>query len=164
MATLVQQQKVLERLSNKEYFLNIVAKAADPDASYENRIIEMNQEQLSDGENNRGNLIGRYKELTQQYARAENLGIPKNAGEPYNFEWTGDFFRAFKIKKLKYPEIFEITSSVPYLSDIQSLGTRNRANNKLFGLKPMNLENYINGYVLKRVLSAMKDDLMQRRF
>lgn len=163
MATLVQQQKILARLANKATFDAVIAEAGRPSGGTDKaEIIRLNQDQLREGENNEGNLIGRYAEATEYWARYGTPPIaPKYKDDPYNFEWTGDFFEAFKVKVSQTKgELFEITSNVPYLKDIQKLGTRNRAQGKIFGLNPKNKRKYIQKEVLPDILKVIKSKLV----
>ena len=54
----------------------------------------LTEEQLGLGLNSKGKLIGRYSKATEGYAAdPENRPRqPKEAGQPYNFEWTGGTF------------------------------------------------------------------------
>lgn len=78
-------------------------------------IIDLNREkQLSLGLNPDGELIGVYSKATEtMYGGAEN---GKFAGEPYNFEDTGDLFKGFKLEfnngELR---IYSTDSKVPLL-------------------------------------------------
>lgn len=80
------------------------------------KIIDLNRMgQLFMGLNTKGQIIGRYSEATENdYGGAEK---GKYAGEPYNFEDTGDFFKAFTIDfqngKLDF---FSTDSKVPLLT------------------------------------------------
>lgn len=78
-------------------------------------IIDLNREkQLALGLNPDGELIGVYSKATEtMYGGAEN---GKFAGEPYNFEDTGDLFKGFKLEfnngELR---IYSTDSKVPLL-------------------------------------------------
>lgn len=164
MATLIQQQKVLARLANKANLENIVSQAIRPNGGDKKDIIAMNQDQLSHGLNNEGNLIGRYAEATEAWARAAGTTVaPKHKDDAYNFEWTGDFFKAFKVRSVNGDGIFQITSGVSYINDIQQLGKRNRANGKIFGLSPENMKKFNTNVVLPQLLRAMKSEIAQER-
>lgn len=157
MATLVQQQKILAKLANKATFDAMIDKAATPDTEEaKNEIIRLNKKQLSEGENNLGNLIGRYAEATEYYARSEGIA-GKYKDEPYDFQWTGAFFEAFRVKTLQGAnDVFEITSDVSYLREIQKLGSRNRAQGKVFGLTPENKRKYVNRFVKPNIMKSVK--------
>lgn len=62
----------------------------------------LKEEQLSEGIDSSGRVVGTYSYLTQQYAdeelQASGGRTPrkdKAAGQPYNFEWTGSLFDNF---------------------------------------------------------------------
>jgi hypothetical protein len=65
----------------------------------EKDIIYLNVEQMQSGKGSDDNILknrnkrfnGVYKPLTQEIASKENPVLSKNAGELYNFGWTGDF-------------------------------------------------------------------------
>lgn len=57
------------------------------------KIIQIIQEkQLGLGLYSDGGLIGTYSQYTQDYADADNISVPKDYGQPYNFQWTGSTF------------------------------------------------------------------------
>lgn len=93
------------------------------------KIIELNTDgQLFQGLNTKGQIIGRYSKATEtQFGGAEK---GKYAGDPYNFEDTGDLFKAFS---LNYGggrlDIFSTDSKVPELKKKYEKG-----GGKLFGL------------------------------
>lgn len=95
----------------------------------ERKIIELNTTgQLFQGKNTKGQIIGKYSKATQfDYGGSEKGKI---AGQPYNFEDTGDLFKAFTIDfhngKL---DIFSTDSKVPLLKDKYE-----KDGGKLFGL------------------------------
>lgn len=53
--------------------------------------------QLEQGLDSLGNIVGRYAITTQGYANADNISSPKNFGDPYNFNWTGETLDNLKI-------------------------------------------------------------------
>jgi len=92
----------------------------------------LTDEQLGLGLDSKGKLIGRYSKATEGYAAdPENRPRqPKEAGQPYNFEWTGgtfdEMFLTFDSKdtytlfsydakatflKEKYGDIFDFTEA-----------------------------------------------------
>ena len=94
MATILEQIKRLERLNEAEITkqLFLAVKKA------ENKFIALNKSQLSEGENYLGVEVGTYKARTQKKALSNpKPKKSKNVGDPYNFEWSGDFFDGFKL-------------------------------------------------------------------
>lgn len=65
-------------------------------ADYKDEIIYLNKSQLSKGENTEGDVVGTYSVNTEQKYGGAELG--KFAGDPYNFQWTGDYFKGFDIE------------------------------------------------------------------
>lgn len=123
----------------------------------EDELIGYNKDQLIDGRNNQGNLIGRYTEHTASLSKDPAAIRPKErkeAGAPYNFEWSGDFFQAFRVKQSG--QGVEITSQVSYLDSIKRLGTRNRAQDKLFGLTDQHKAEFNKKVVLPRIGKRVK--------
>ncbi len=66
------------------------------------KVSDLVKEQLNEGENSSGEVIGVYKPLTQLIASNPsaygqvNPIKPKIAGEPYNLQWSGGFFKSIK--------------------------------------------------------------------
>ena len=81
------------------------------------KIIDLNRMgQLFMGENTKGQIIGRYSEATEKQYGGAAKG--KFAGDPYNFEDTGDFFKAFTLDfKNGKLDIFSTDSKVPLLTE-----------------------------------------------
>jgi hypothetical protein len=49
---------------------------------------------------------GYYAKSTQSFATKQGLAVPKTAGSPYNFQWTGDTFDSMGFKLT--PKAFEL--------------------------------------------------------
>lgn len=100
----------------------------------ENKFIEANKSQLSKGENIYSDIVGRYKKRTQEYADADGINKSKQEGDPYNFDWFGNFFDGFKLSVSN--------DEVTILSNVQ--GTTEKLNflntNNLYGLNDENLK------------------------
>jgi len=76
-------------------------------------IVRMIQEQqLSKGKDGDGFLLGTYSIVTQNIATTETPKPirPKIYGKPYNFEWTGDWFKKMKAQ-LQGTDGYEIFSA-----------------------------------------------------
>jgi len=70
------------------------------------------EEQLSEGKDGDGNLLGTYSRVTEIISLFESpkpIKLKKE-GEPFNFEWTGKWFRNMKAR-LKTESDYEIFSS-----------------------------------------------------
>lgn len=152
MATLKQQAESLKRVNLKNLVNEILFHS-------ETELILYNQDQLIHGRNNIGNLIGRYTKHTALVAKYGG-NIPKEKKEadaPYNFEWSGEFFKAFQVKQSGAG--VEITSQVSYLKDIERLGSRNRAQGKLFGLTDENKADFNKSVLLPAIGRRVKQTL-----
>ena len=93
MATLGQQIKNLEKLNEKA----IVSQLFKAVKEAENKFIEFNKAQLGSGENIYGGIVGLYAESTQGYADRDGISNKKPVGEPYYFDWFGDFYKGFNL-------------------------------------------------------------------
>lgn len=151
MATLKEQAERLKRINLKNA-VNEVLFFSDE------ILISMNKSQLAEGNNNEGNLIDRYRKFTKRIAEQElsqSEAAQKEEGFAYNMQWSGDFFDAFTVKQVEGG--VKITSTVSYLDSINRLGSRNRAQNKLFGLDPENKKKFIQKHLLQRVQALIKE-------
>ena len=92
MATLQEQIKNLERLSQKV----IVKKIFEGLKLAEAKVIQANKNQLVLGKDVEGNVVGEYSPYTEAFA--EKIFTPKTPGMPYNFQWTGEFYKGFNLK------------------------------------------------------------------
>lgn len=122
----------------------------------EDELISLNKDQLIYGRNNKDNLIGRYTKYTEEASKdpANRPKEKKQEGDPYNFEWSGEFFNAFQVKQSGAG--VEITSRVSYLDSIQRLGSRNRAQNKLFGLTDQSKADFNKRVLLPKLSRRVK--------
>ena len=93
MATILEQIKNLEKLSEAEITkqLFIAVKKA------ENKFIALNKSQLLRGENQQGKVVGEYSPYTEGFADRDGVLTDKTPNAPYNFQWTGDFYKGFSL-------------------------------------------------------------------
>lgn len=86
----------------------------------------LQNKQLGKGLDSSGNLIGRYSEATDaiasssiSIAKGEKPKKEKIAGQPYNFEWTGDLFIRFglKFESLNTYTLFSASGKTKLLED-----------------------------------------------
>lgn len=89
MGTLLQLSKNLQPLKSRAEIERMAFEVLKRLESY---IIDLNQIQLSKGQNIFGASLGVYSPKTQKIAERERTREPKIAGQPYNFEWTGELF------------------------------------------------------------------------
>ena len=72
-------------------------------------LIDIQQERLSKGKDIEGKILGRYTISTEGYALfGDPKPIqPKKAGEPYNLEWTGEFFESMFLQVFQTKATFK---------------------------------------------------------
>jgi hypothetical protein len=72
----------------------------------EKELVSLNIEQIEDHTDSFGKALdntnkifdGTYSQATEEIARNENPLASKNAGDPYNFLWTGEFLKGFELR------------------------------------------------------------------
>lgn len=107
-------KKHIERL--KVFSQNIDKIAEKQVVNNAGEIINMlRYEQLAKGINSNENPIsngsshkGFYSKNTHKKAYEQGLAIPKSAGLPYNFQWTGDTFSSMGLKPIPSQKGFNI--------------------------------------------------------
>lgn len=60
-------------------------------------LLDIQKIRLNKGVDTTGKVIGTYSFATEQIAKFENPVKPKRFGEPFNFEYTGDFFKGMDL-------------------------------------------------------------------
>lgn len=96
------------------------------DAIFENAdlIINILQEnQLAKGLDSSGTVVGRYSWATDVFFANDPQNKPrrpKTAGDPYNFEWSGEFFDSMNIKVDVTKTDYDIYSSTGRDKELQS--------------------------------------------
>ncbi len=79
-------------LLNKLKGVNVSSLTATVIKENEKEIISVNQQELSQGRNFIGQIVGLYSKRTESLSKDSNPRRPKKAGQPYNFEDTGELF------------------------------------------------------------------------
>lgn len=131
--------------------------------SIENEFFKRNIEQLEDHVNAKGGLLenrdsrfnGVYSQLTKDISILENPLAPKREGEPYNFLWTGEFFKGF--------ELF-ITNGTLFLFSTGT-GSGEKADffngyQDLFGLTDNHLNEVIDSFLLPFLITYYRSKLL----
>lgn len=119
---------------------------------FDKEVVSLNKQQLADGEDNEGDLFGRYKAGTQQIAESP-LADPrprkdKVAGQPFNFEWSGGLFDGMYLRSTpSYVEIWSKDSKTPLLN-IEYPG--------LFGLNDENMAIVIQKWVYPDFMTEIR--------
>lgn len=116
--------------------------------------------QLSRGINSSGRPLakkkgrgsGYYAKATERIAKSEGVRMPKIAGSPYNFAWSGDtldgmYLKAINISRSNY-EIYSRTSKAKLLEDIYG---------EIFDLTEEHNE-WVNKNILEPYISAWISD------
>lgn len=117
-------------------------------------IIDLNRKgQMFQGEDTEGNIIGYYSRATEESFGGRYANPPKIAGEPYNFQDTGDLFEAFTLQfRGGLLVIYSTDSKVPLLEE--------KYGNRLFGLTIEN-QDKLNYEILKPHLIAFVRRILQ---
>lgn len=113
MPNLLEFRQNLEPLTKRDELVKIALEVVFQLRAY---LIDLNQIQLSEGKDAFGNIIGTYSPATEFISQNPDAGqvrpiLPKNAGDPYNFEWTGDFFNEMTMVANGKEVIFTSTDS-----------------------------------------------------
>lgn len=130
------------------------------DALLENAdfIINILQEnQLAKGKDSSGTIVGRYSWATDVFYAKDPQNKPrrsKTAGDPYNFEWSGELFDSMNIKISTQESSFDIYSTTGkdvYLEDKfkRNLTKLTKENNDWVN------ENILEPYVAKKMVENM---------
>jgi len=93
LATIIQIQKKVSALKKRKTLELILFEEVK---RFSGLLIDIQQERLSKGQDTEGKILGRYTIATEGYALfGDPKPIqPKKAGQPYNLEWTGEFFES----------------------------------------------------------------------
>ena len=147
MANLYEFQERLTKLNNRDTlnkFLFDVIKETQRIA------LSLQKQQLSDGQDSEGKLLGTYSRETEIISLFEKPSPrqPKREGEPYNLEWTGGFFDNMYL-------IFG-KEEVSFWSKGESTPDLIAKHDDLFGLDDYNMPNYIKNTVLPIFLTKIR--------
>lgn len=95
MATLLEQSENLKKLDENTVFNQIfkALKKAQTD------VLNANREQLSQGKRPDNTIVGVYAKATEGFANRDSTftSVEKKQGQPYNFQWTAEFFKGFQL-------------------------------------------------------------------
>lgn len=146
MGTVLNLKKNLVPLQSKELVYEILF---DVIRSFEAYLIDLNLIQLSKGEDIFGKTIGTYSAVTEEIAKKPpRPKEPKIFGKPYNFEWSGDFFRGFKLDVKNQVAIFTSRDSkTPMLIDLYG---------DIFGLNDDNLREAIQEKIAPNFINQIR--------
>ena len=146
MATLAQISQNLQLLRNKQSFYDEVLRIA---ARFEAYLIDLNQIQLTEGKNIRGETIGTYSKATEAIAAQESTRESKNAGENYNFQWTGELFDGMYLRITS--EYLEIFSTAPHATIVSETYGNIFGENAIFGLTEAHLIEFVRDKLMPEV-------------
>lgn len=145
----------LERL--KEQIPDFIRDAILENSEYIISVLQDNQ--LALGKDSTGAIVGTYSWATNVFFnigenRARSSGQPKEAGEPYNFEWTGEFFDSMTVRVNSAEKGFDIYSTTGKDRFLEK-----EFNSELTRLTPENNElinrTVIEPYVAKQISSYL---------
>ncbi|MEL4307430.1 hypothetical protein [Joostella sp. CR20] len=100
-----------------------------------NKVLKIiKEDQLSEGKDSSGKVVGRYSRATEQFASDpyNTPRQPKEAGQPYNFEWTGGLFDNMHLffEDMKSYSIFSADEKALFLQKVYGdIFTMTEANN-----------------------------------
>ena len=94
MATIAELRKRIAPYKNQKALLDIIFKIVKDN---EKIFLSLNKQQLQRGKNNLDGLVGTYTRTTELASLFDSPKPiqPKVEGQPYNFEWTGEWFDNF---------------------------------------------------------------------
>lgn len=129
---------------NKTWLINVVTEFLNLN---EVEIVEMIKAQWTQGENEEGKPVGRYKPVTEGYYAKVNppsSGMPKIAGQPYNLMWDGTLINRTGIKvEIKNEELILTIDSTATSKDplFQRIKAEKLVSDpeSIFGLQTVNL-------------------------
>lgn len=129
MATLLQFTQNLKNLKESQ----IVASIFKEIKKIEAKIIKLNKDKLTIGENVEGQIVGEYSPYTEVFADRAGIFTSKTPNSPYNFQWSGEFYKGFFVS---------VNGSEATISS-KGIGTGDKKDflttNKLFGLQDADL-------------------------
>ncbi len=150
MANIVQFRKNLAPLIDRDYHLKAFFDAV---RKTEKILLALNKGQLADGRNIFDEEVGLYTRATELISLFEQPRPrkPKEEGEPFNFEWTGEtvdnMYAEYSDEEV---EIKSNSKAYPIL-----IGKYKG----LFGLDDVNLESYINNQVFPDYILTLRTQL-----
>jgi len=151
MATLLQQSENLKKLNESVIERQIFKALKEAEVA----VLQANKEQLSRGENAEKKIVGEYAIRTEEYADAKGTftNVPKDAGMPYNFNWTGEFLKGFTLS-------VSTTEARINSTGVGSGGKREfLTSENLFGLNDENLKKIIQSEILPFIHSFARKTL-----
>jgi hypothetical protein len=111
MGNLITLRDSIEQLFTRETIFEVFLESVK---AFEQYLLDFNKLRLSEGEDIRGNIVGRYSratELEALFGSGPRPIQPKREGEPYNFEWTGGLFGGMRLVFGDREAIFDSTDS-----------------------------------------------------
>ncbi len=94
MATVLEVQKRISPLTKKATLESIAFQELK---KLREILLDIQKIRLNKGLDTSGKVIGTYSFSTELIAKFENPIKPKRFGQPYNFEYTGDFFKGMQL-------------------------------------------------------------------
>lgn len=148
MATIQQFSQRFTRIASSKA-LNLILFVEIKKA--EKHFIEAQKLQLSFGKNNKDEIIGTYSQATENMSRGVATKKPKIAGEPFNFEYYGDFFDDMVL------DVF--TDKASFYSEDSKTEELIKKYEGLFGLTDDNLKEVIQTYIVPAFQKQIRTEL-----
>ena len=125
-------------------------------------IVDLNKEQLSEGLDSDGLLVGTYRARTEHIARNYQFyGVDKPRkdkieGQPYNFEWSGRFIDS--IFALEKDLSIVIDADVIRTKDGETVNLLDKFGEKILGLTKENFEK-VNTLVIGKAIEYITSNI-----
>lgn len=151
MGNLIQLQKNLSKLANKEYLIQMLFEAI---RDTEEIALSLQKQQLGEGRNNEDESLGTYSRATELIYRFgdKKPRKPKIEGQLYNFEDTGDFFDDMYLLFGK--------DEVQFWSNDEKTPLLVEKYNNLLGLDDYNLRNYLKNSITPLLIIQVRKVLL----
>lgn len=150
MGSLVQFQKNLQKLDDRKYLNDILFNAI---RKTEKIAISLQKQQLSEGRDNQDKVVGTYSRATELESLFGDVKPrqSKREGDPYNFEWTGDFFDGM--------ELLFSSDEVSFWSKDSKTPLLVEKWENIMGLDDINLYNYIQNALYPLIMLQIRKTL-----
>ena len=108
MGTVLDLQKRIAPLAKKQALEKIAFQELKKEKQF---LIKLEKERLDKGQDTSGKVVGTYSESTEQIAKTQNPIKPKIAGQPFNFQYFGSFFRKMGMAFRSLTSVFTNTDT-----------------------------------------------------
>ena len=143
--------------TKKEWLFSTVKQIIEENKDeFKNRL----REQWERGEDESGKAAGYYKDVTEGFYSKINqplTGMPKIAGDPYNFLWSGSLFDQISlvVSELILTVDSDSGTKDPLFAQINEEGLLSEPYN-IFGLNETNFDTYINFLTYEIIIKVIE--------